>query len=664
MYFQIKEVVLWPNNPTFEPRRLSFELGKVNIISGASRTGKSAIIPIIDYCLGADKCTIPVNTIRNACRWFGVIVQTNLGQKLFARREPGGQKATGDMFVLEGSQVKVPDHIETKNTSVDAVKRSLDEMAGLTALDFDAEGLGSGFRGRPSFRDLTAFLFQPQNLVANPDIFFYKADTYEHREKLRTIFPYVLNAVTSQLLARQHELAQLRKELRRKQSEFAAISQVSERWLAEIRAKTLEARELGLISRPIPTTATRAQLIEMLQDVVRSSHNESRITTETIEEALAELINLENEETVVSQELSGLRRRLADMLALKDSSEHYKGALQIQRDRLKLSEWLRQTHDATHSCPICGNSLDSTTEQLNSLYNSLEEIEKIAGEFSSIPAAFDREFERVRTEIRISTEKLQGIRIRKLALEQSSDKAKQRQYDSFRVSRFIGNLEQSLQTFILIGVDNELDREIQELKERIRTLEQEISEEQVKAKTRRALDMVALNAGRLLPSLDTERPNDPVALSIDDLTIKIKGVDREDYLWEVGSGSNWLSYHIAVSLGLHQFFLGLEQSPVPSFIIYDQPSQVYFPKRLATATDESGLDQEELKDEDVEAIRKAFNALSSVVEKSSGRFQVIVLDHASESVWGEIDNINLVDEWRGGRKLVPSYWLEDRGIGL
>ena len=47
-----------------------------------------------------------------------------------------------------------------------------------------------------SFRDLVAFMFQPQNVVANPNVLFYKTDSYEHREKLKAIFPYVLGAVT------------------------------------------------------------------------------------------------------------------------------------------------------------------------------------------------------------------------------------------------------------------------------------------------------------------------------------------------------------------------------------------------------------------------------------------------------------------------------------
>ena len=657
MYFQIKEIILWPRDQSLKPRRLPFELGKVNVISGASRTGKSAIIPIIDYCLGSGKCAIPVKTIRDSCSWFGVIVQTDAGQKLFARREPGGQKATGDMFVLEGSQINIPDRIENKNINVNAVKQSLDELAGLTNLDFGAEEFNVGFKARTSFRDLAAFTFQPQNLVANPDVLFYKADTYEHREKLRTIFPYVLNAITAQLLAKQQELKQLKNELRRKQRELETIKEVSERWVAEIQAKASAARELGLIKEPISPTATRDQLIEMLSEVVHSSINEVRVTTETISEAVEELVSLQKEESEISLELSGLRRRLAEMSALKESTIQYHDALQVQRDRLKISEWLWKMYDSNHDCPLCGNSLGESTEQLNVLCNSLKNIERTAGEFNTVPAAFDREFERVRSKIKIVTEKLRGIRIRRKALERSSDEAKRYQYDSLKVSRFIGNIEQSLQTYTRIGKDSKLDSEVRELKDRADELKKEISEGHVTNRVNRALDAVCLNAGKLLPYLDSERPNDPISLSITDLMIKVKGVDREDYLWEIGSGSNWLSYHIAVSLGLHQFFLELKQNPVPTFIVYDQPSQVYFPKKLAIREDDTELDLK-LIDEDIEAVRKVFKVLSSVVENSNGRLQIIVLDHASESAWGDIQNVNLVEEWRDGRTLVPMDWLK------
>ncbi len=656
MYFQIKEIILWSKNSNFKPRHLSIAPGKVNVITGASRTGKSAIIPIIDYCLGSEKCTIPVKTIRDASEWFGILVDTQEGQKLLARREPGLQKATGDMFVLEGPQITIPDRIPSKNASADAVKHSLDELAGLTALDFDVESIGSGFKARPSFRDFGAFIFQPQNLVANPNILFYKADTYEHREKLRTIFPYILNAITPDLLARQHELAQLRKELKRKQNELTNIKNVSSKWMAEIHARISEAKELGLIKEIIPTNATREHLIEILNKVVQSSSVEAGATGDTITEAVGELGQLQKEEAAASLEVSALRKRFAEMSALKDSAKEYQGALQVQRDRLRVSEWLAKLHDPIHNCPVCGNSLKSVTDQLNALNTSLEEIEKTAGEFSSVPAAFDREFERVRADLRTSTEKLQGIKIRIRALEKSSEEAKKQRYDSLRVSRFIGGLEQALKTYEDIGTDSDLSKEVEDLKGRVTELEKVISESQIKNKTKRALEVVNLNAGKLLPNLDVERPNDPISLSTDDLTITVRGVDREDYLWEIGSGSNWLSYHIAVSLALQQYFLSLTHSPIPSFIVYDQPSQVYFPKRLANRLSEEEMDPQ-LRDEDVEAVQKVFKIISLVIEASKGKLQAMVLDHAPDSVWGNIENVHLVEEWRGGKKLIPHEWI-------
>src|SRR5215475_3270569 len=652
MDFQIKEIILWPKNTSFKPRRVEFNIGQVNVITGASRTGKSAIIPIIDYCLGSERCTIPVNTIRNTCSWFGVIVQTPLGQKLFARREPGQQKSTSDMFVAEGVSLVIPEKIDTKNSNTDSVKRILDELAGLTALDFDAEGLGYGFKGRPSFRDLGAFIFQPQNIVANPDVLFYKADTYEHREKLKTIFPYVLNAITPELMAKQHELVQLSRELRRKQNELSSVRQVSERWLAEIQARVSEAKELGLIKETVPTTATQDQLINLLSKVVQMSNETAKVTTETISEAIAELTTLQQEEDTISLELSGFRRRMAEMSALKQSASQYQEALQIQRDRLQVSEWLKGLHDPNHDCPLCGNSLNSTKEPLDLLFNSLQEIEKTAGEFSTIPAAFDREFERIRAGARELAEKLEGVKLRRRTLERSSEEAKQRQYDSLGVSRFIGNIEQAIQTYKSIGQDSDLENEVRELQERVNDLSKEISAAQIQNKTRRALSIVCSNAQKLLPNLDLERPNDPLSLSIEDLTIKVTGIDRDDYLWEIGSGSNWLSYHIAVSLGLQQFFLSLKHSPVPSFLVYDQPSQVYFPKKLAKPTEDTQLDPE-LLDEDIEAVQKIFKVFTSAVENSKGRLQVIILDHAADNVWGEIRGVHLVQEWRGDEKLVP-----------
>ena len=50
MSMQIKSIVLY--NAAGKTRELSFKTGAVNIISGESNTGKSALIDIVEYCLG------------------------------------------------------------------------------------------------------------------------------------------------------------------------------------------------------------------------------------------------------------------------------------------------------------------------------------------------------------------------------------------------------------------------------------------------------------------------------------------------------------------------------------------------------------------------------------------------------------------------------------
>jgi hypothetical protein len=85
-------------------------------------------------------------------------------------------------------------------------------------------------------------------------------------------------------------------------------------------------------------------------------------------------------------------------------------------------------------------------------------------------------------------------------------------------------------------------------------------------------------AATIIPLLDAEWPNAPIEILPDDLTIRVIHADRSDYLWEIGSGANWLAYHVAVTLALQRFFLEQPQHPVPGLLIYDQPSQVYFPR--------------------------------------------------------------------------------------
>lgn len=657
MYFQIKSLILWPRTDTLKPRVVTFAEGKLNVITGASKTGKSAVIPIIDYCLGSERCAVPVKTIRDACSWFGVVIGTSEGEKLLARREPGTQQSTGDMFLLEADKVEIPNAIAERNSTVDAVKRMLDKLAGLSNLGFDPAAPTVGFKGRPSFRDLLAFAFQPQNIVANPDVMFFKADTMEHKEKLRTIFPYVLGAVTPDVLARRWELDQLVRELRRKEKELEAQKSASERWRAEIQTWVAEARDLGLVaSEDAAPGRSAAQLMASLEEVIKKTSDDALVTDTALEATATETTDLQKEESAVALQLAEVKGRLDNMTQLRSAVDDYTGALKKQRDRLQLSRWMRDLSQAAQTkCPVCDGTFDHAEGELESLCDALANVEATARQLEPVPAAFDKELVQVREQVRRYTDNLKGVRARRKAIEDRSQRIKEERWRRASVDRFIGKMEQALKVLKAPDGDPSLAAEVAELKTRMEELRNGLSDNAARERQKAALLRVSATMARLLPGLDSERPNDPAELNVDDLTIRVTGTSgRPDFLWEIGSGANWLSYHVAAMLGLHELFLSMQRSPVPSFLVLDQPSQVYFPRTLAKEA-KAGDDPELQSDEDVAAVRKVFETLAGATQASKG-LQILVLDHASEDVWRGVD-LHVVEEWRNGKALVPTEWL-------
>ncbi|MBK7863199.1 MAG: hypothetical protein IPJ65_32235 [Archangiaceae bacterium] len=181
----------------------------------------------------------------------------------------------------------------------------LDKLAGLSNLGFDPSSIAGGFKGRPSFRDLLAFAFQPQNIVANPDVLFFKADTMEHKEKLRTIFPYVLGAVTPDVLAKRWEIEQLVRELRRKERELEAQRTASTKWRAELQNWVSEARDLGLLAPELAAPGRGDhEFVAALEGIVTKTSADAQVSDSALDAAATETATLDKEEGVVSLQLA------------------------------------------------------------------------------------------------------------------------------------------------------------------------------------------------------------------------------------------------------------------------------------------------------------------------------------------------------------------------
>ena len=652
MKFAINSIILWPRKQEYSPRILSFKSGVVNIITGASRTGKSAIIPIIDYCLGSDKCTIPVDVIRNACSWFGVLFDMKGEQILLCRREPGDKASTGDMFILRGKEITVPEYIE-KNANVESIKDMLNELFAMSFLDLDSNA--SAFH--PSYRDFMAFLFQPQNIVANADVLFYKADTMEHRKKLIDVFPYALGAVTPEILAKRKEIERLLKMSERFQRDLDQIKTVAEGWKQEVAGWLTQAYEYGLTNYIANDADEFARQVDELRAISQKRITDASVAPEHVTDLSKDIAALRQEEQQISSELFSARKRHTDMPQLMQSMGKYDKSLQIQLDRLDISTWIRSNMTERNILPIFQPSHENVIEDVNALCTALEQIERSTTEMAVVPAAFEREIQIVQVQIQELADKLEAVQKRIRVESQALAVQREESYTLESISRFLGRIDVAISTYERIGTDSELEAKLDEVTTRIEQLKKEVNESEIRRKLDYALSYLKTEMGKILAQLDVEHPEDPVEFVIKDLTVRVKSqTGRDDYLWEIGSASNWLSYHIALILALQRFFQTKSSVNVPNFIIFDQPSQVYFP-RTRNSANETKL---QLNDDDKIAVRKIFESLSSFVKSAGFDIQIIVTEHADDDIWGNIPDscIHLVEKWRNNVKLVPIEWLE------
>jgi hypothetical protein len=185
-------------------------------------------------------------------------------------------------------------------------------LAGLSNLGLDPES-DSGYASRVSFRDLVAFNFQPQYIVANPMVLFFNADTTEHREKLKAIFPYVLGALTPAMLAARWEIERLSREVRRKEAALASTKAAVRAWQNETQAWIHQAVEFGLLPANTSVPIEWPDIVDLLRRVTLADTRTSFVSIESIEPTLAELQALRARESEEAAAVAEKRQRLSEM---------------------------------------------------------------------------------------------------------------------------------------------------------------------------------------------------------------------------------------------------------------------------------------------------------------------------------------------------------------
>lgn len=88
----IRTIALW--NAAGEVRRIDLEAG-LNVITGESQTGKSALIDIIRYCLGSTTLRVPAGPIAANAAYYGLSVQIGSTHAFLGRPALGVGQETG-----------------------------------------------------------------------------------------------------------------------------------------------------------------------------------------------------------------------------------------------------------------------------------------------------------------------------------------------------------------------------------------------------------------------------------------------------------------------------------------------------------------------------------------------------------------------------------------
>lgn len=663
MEFQIKKIILWPKKQGLEPVIYSFELGMVNIVTGASKTGKSALIPIIDYCLASSECRIPTGIIRDTTAWFGVVVSTVNGEMLLAREEPGRRAQSGKMIMRQGEVVLIPEMIagipedSGDMLSVESVKSVLATIANLPEFTINAEN-PENYSAKPGFRDLLAFNFQPQNIVANPTSLFFRTDIADYRERLKNIMPFALGALTPEILEARWKLNGLRKIFRTKKKELDDKVDISARWQEEANVWVQKAYEFGLITEGEYNNAISWDAsLAVLKKASEGSAFDVRITKSGVDEITKKISENERDESILRQQLAINTKRERELKRISEEFSPYLASLAAQKDRIAISVWLAGLVDKGESSVMLEENANFSKPVLRKLVQAVEAIEVSIDEYKPNLHVITKQTLKVSEEINQLLEQLRLVQRNGVELRVNSDAENKRRYHVEQIAQFIGRLQKIIEIYEGQGDGSSLVKEVQSLTKEIERLERIASNRVVNESINAALANAQAYGHELLQDLAVEFPEREFLIDPKELTLRVVGPDRKDYLSEIGSGANWLSYHLALIFGLQSQFLSLLNGSVPNFVVLDQPTQVYFPSAKEVVGVDGNITYQLKNDEDIKAVKQLFMALSKVVKDHDNNIQIIVLDHAGGEIWNGIPFVHCVANWRDGDKLIPSEWV-------
>lgn len=638
---QIRELVLYGYNG--KVRHLPFALGQVNIITGRSKSGKSVVGDIIDYCLGGDSCNIADGVVRDNVAWYGLLLQFEHERVFVARKNPDkGQQTTGVCYIDIGEKIEAPDNCDfSSNTNVSGIEESLTRRIGISEnLNTPPEGQ-SRLPLAANIRHALYYCFQGQDEIAAKNFLFHHQSDDFITQAIKDTIPYFLGAISEEALALENERSILKRKLtlekRKLEENRFLMGGGSERAISLIG----EARQAGLIDA---STQIDYQNYREMYSVLQTAMNWSPSMIGS-NSGMDRLTFLQSKLQEIRDEFDEIGISLDNARKFVGETAGYSGEAQHQKMRLESIGLFEQLNFNPGKCPLCSGTLEQPLPSVEMIKASIVNLDKsIASVTREQPklrafiSDLEREREKKQEEIKALEAEIDGL------YQQESERARLRDINARR-GKVVGRISLWIES-----VENDTESEKQEqvvkrIEGRIKEIDDILDRDSVEERKQSALSRIQEDMTKWAKALQLEHSDNPYRLDLNKVTVVVDKPERPVPLKQLGSGSNWVGVHLIAYFALQRFFVNANR-PVPRFLFLDQPSQVYFPSEL----DEKQIDWNE--------VNKMYQFIIDRTNELNGKLQVIVVDHADlkEDSFRQFICENW---WPIDKNLVPSDWYEN-----
>lgn len=631
-------------------RDVNFEIDGLNVITGRSSTGKSALSDIIEYCMGRSEFNVAEGVIRDKVSWFAVIYQFEDVQVLVAKPAPprGGDSCRMAM-TRTGEFVAPPDFAELiANTDDIAVTSLLSRQLGIPENRTEVAEQHTRVSYEASIKHSYYYLFQKQGLVTSKDQLFYRQSEAFQPQAIKDTLPILLGASTNERYELQTKLRTAQRDLRA----HAKLVDQSKQVIGNSRNMAVgllaEAKAVGIL----PADHDAGEIEEILVAL--------RMAGQWVPAAMQP--QAEDKAPKLELELAKLRKDRREIKSKIEAAQNFErraGGFEReaveQIDRLASIKALpKNTATGEWQWPFAEKNLGMDTPIAKALISELKslevEMQTVLGQRPHLQDYLAEETQRLRDTNQLITEReaeLAAVIAANTLLAQAQKQSDAAKYVVGRVSLF-------LEGYV---PDNSLKQQQAEHRRkelRVKELEKALGGIDVDDRLASILNSISAQMGVYNKRFKSEFCNLPARLDLKRLTVVFDRPERQVPMSKTGGAENHLAYHLSALLALH-WYCAESKSPMPRFLMIDQPTQVYFPSEEVYKAVDGSVETTEQSDADMDSVRKLFNLLYKFAVEDVPGFQIIVTEHANlRDDWFQK---SLVEEpWSKPPALVPEDW--------